>query len=260
MVNNRILNMMGEVIGIADVMFATTAANSNSPNQLNGSITLNLGVAESGEMQSQQAELWSVPGIISVPVLPTQATNNTDAAQVLYYNHPDQNIAFAMRDTRSQSIAGNINPGETCVYAPGGQARVLLKNDGTINMVTTSDNTPNGTNMQFSFGPAGWYVVMPWGKLSFDQAGFRVSNSSGASFNLMSTSDPTTGNAIMMSAGSCTINSGMIVLGTPVTTSVPLPVVYGVIPVAAPGIPILGEGVGTVVVNAAASTSVFVGI
>lgn len=252
MANNRLMNMTGEIIGIADILFADTAANSNTPNQANGSVTLNLGFAESGEGQSQQAELWNSPGIISVPALPTAANNNSDAAQGLYYNHSDQNIIFAVRDTRSQAIAKNINPGETCVYAPGSQASVLLKNDGTATLSTTDDNTATGNSLKVSVGPAGIQLITPWATLVLDQTGIHANTSSGAKLDMNGTADVTTGgNAVMISCGVFTANSSSINLGP--ITGVFLPAIVSDIVPAIVGVPILGAGVGTVVIAAAAS-------
>lgn len=263
MPNNQILNAIGEIIGIADILMAETAANSNSPNQLNGSVTLNLGVAESGEMQSSQAELWGAPGIISVPALPASTANNTDAAQALYFNRNSQNIVFAVRDTRTQLQAGNINPGETCVYSPVGQGRCLIKADGSVTLVTTDDNTPNGNNIAFTISKDGLFFKAPFGKMTFDATGFHVANSSGARIDLAGTAAPgplaaVVGNSVTITTGSFTVNSGSINLGP--TTGVNMPAVYGVVPVVAPGIPILGAGVGAVVVAAAASTHVFIAV
>lgn len=260
MANNELLNQIGEIINIADVLMAESAASSNSPNQLNGSITLTLGYAESGEILSQRAELWGTPGIISVPALPAQATNNIDSAQALFYNRNGQNVVFAVRDTRSQSNAGNINPGETCVFATVGQARAICKNDGSVTLMTTDNNAANGNNITLSISPTGFYFKSPFGKITFDATGFHVANNSGARIDLMGTSDPTTGSSVVITGGTTTISSSMIMLGTPINTALPLPVVYGVIPVTSPGIPITGSGVGEVVMAAAASTSVFVGI
>lgn len=262
MPNNEILNAIGQIIGVADVLFAETAANANSPNAVNGSVTVNLGYAESGELQSSQAEVWGVTGILSVPALPEKTANNTDAAQCLYYNRSGQNIAFAFRDTRSQAQAGNINPGETCIYSPIGAGRALFKVDGSVTLVTTSDNTAEGDNLTFTLSPTGVYFKAPFGKMTFDATGFHVANSTGARIDLMSAAAPgplaaLVGNSINITTSSFTVNSGSINLGP--QTGINLPAVYGVTPVVSPGIPILGAGVGAVVVAACASTHVFIG-
>lgn len=229
---------------------------------MNNSVEVQMGDVIAEEPENYTAQWIQHTGFCSLP--PT-AIANKSASEGMLLKRSDRDYVFASRDLLSQIIYGNLNPGEVTIYSAGadgtGQARVMLKGDGSISFYTTDDNTANGNALQLTLSPTtGLSFVSAFGSMTFDQAGFRVSTTSGASFNVMSTSDPTTGNAIMMSAGSCTINSGMITLGTPTNTAVPFGVVYGVLPVAAPGIPILGEGVGLVTMNAAASTSVFVGI
>jgi hypothetical protein len=232
--NNQILNMLGEIIGVSDIMFATTAANSNTPNQLNGSVTLNLGIAESGEMFSGQAELWSPSGILSVPMLPASANNNVDAAQALYFNVNDQKVVFATRDTRAQGQAGNINAGETVVYAPGSNASTLYKNDGSITHMTTSaaDSTQN---VYLKISPAGLQFVAPWGNITFDATGFHINTISGAAFDLGGVSLPgplatLAGNYATITASNTTISSPFINIGdgtNPPFISSALPITIG---------------------------------
>lgn len=250
MANNQLMNEIGEIIGIADILFAETAANSNSPNSLNGSITVNLGFAESGEMQSSQAEVWGTPGIISVPALPASVNNNTDAAQALYYNRNDQCIVFATRDTRTQFLAGNINPGETCVYSPVGQGRLLCKADNSVSLITTDDGTSTGNIISAGVSETGFKVVTPWGTLTLDNTGLNITLSSGASFNMGGTADLASGgSAATISAGNITLNGTCNLGQAPY-----LPAVASIIPLATPGVPILGSGVGEVVVAAIASS------
>lgn len=259
-INPRELITLADVIGTGG--YATPGNSTNS-------ILLNLGIASTGESYTQDAILFSPPGLLSIPVPPgtydssgnfTPSSTSATGTQAIAMVRDDQWIVLGTRDTRTQLQAGNLGPGETCLYALLGQARVSLKPDGSVTLMTTSDNTANGSNIQFNLTPSGLYFTAPFGSITFDQYGFRVTTSAGANFSMLASQNPTTGNTITMTAGSTTISSGMIILGNPVNTAVPFPVVYGVIPAAAPGIPILGEGVGEVVVNAAASTSVFVGI
>lgn len=260
MANNRIQNAIGEIIGIADILMAETAANANTPNQLKGSITVNLGSAESGEMQSAEAEVWGSPGIISVPALPDKTANNTDSAQCLYFSRNNQNIVFAVRDTRTMSRAGNITPGETCVYAPNGKGRVLLKKNDAVTLVTED---ADGGNITFTISPTGMYFKSPFGKMTFDATGFHVANATGARIDLSAIGAPgplasVIGSSCTIAASSVSINSGTINLGPSMGAF--LPAIYGVTPVVSPGIPVLGAGVGMVVVAACSSTHVNVGI
>ncbi len=217
----------------------------------------------SSEVYSNNNELWGPPGLLSLPAGLPQLPAPV-APQMIYLERGTQNIVVGHKDVRFQSIIGNLNPGETYLFGGGAtgtaQGSVAIKQDGTINLTTTDTNTASGNSIQMTLGPTGFFLIMPFGKMSFDVNGFRVALSSGATFNMLNSQDPTTGNSIMLTAGAVTLNSGLITLGNPVNTAVPLGVAYGILPPVAPGVPIFGEGVGLVTVAASVSTSVFVGI
>jgi hypothetical protein len=245
--------------------------NSNaSPGNSTGSITLNLGSAYTGESYTQNAMMFSSPGFISIPMGPgevsvtsanvTPANTSSAGAQALAWVNNDQWTVIATRDTRTQDRPGNTDPGDTVMFAQQGRASVVCKANGDVVMSTTTTGDATGSNIILSLTTAGLYFNAPFGKIAFDAAGFRLSTSSGASFSLIGTANPIAGNQCIISASTTTISSGLITLGNPINAAVPLPVVYGVLPVAVPGIPILGVGVGAVTVAAAASTTVFVGI
>ena len=256
-----------EILTIVDIIGTSSFSTpGNTPN----SISLNLGVAYTGESYTQDAMLFTPPGLMTMPVGPgtidsngnfTPSNASSTGAQAVAYVRNDQWIVLGTRDTRLQSNAGNIGAGETCLYGLFRfKPRVLLKSDSSINLITTTTGDATGQNIQLSVTPTGLYFNAPWGKIAFDAAGFRVSCASGAAFSLGGNSNPTASTQCFITAATTTISSGLITLGNPVNAAMPLPVVYGVIPAAVPGIPILGEGVGLITVNAAASTTVFVGI
>jgi hypothetical protein len=256
-----------DTITIADIMSVDTGS---APGSANGSIGYTLGSAASGEVYTVSAMQFNSPGMMSIPMTPgevniitdniTGGNTSTTGAQALCYVRNDQWTVLGTRDTRTQDRPGNAGPGDTVMYAQQGQAAVLCKYDGTISLMTTTTGDSTGTNVIFTVGPKGMFFASPFGSLAFDETGFRMSTSSGASFAMTGTSDPTSGNQITISSGSTTISSGIITLGNPVNAVLPLPILYGVLPAPVPGIPILGEGVGAVTVNACASTTVFCGI
>ncbi len=253
-----------DILTISDIIGIGT---NNTPGNTTNSITLQLGNATSGEVYTQDAMLFNSPGLMSLPVPPgtidingnfTPSTTSSSGAQAISFMRNDQYIVLGTRDTRLQSNPGNIGPGETCLYGLLGQAAVTCKADSSITLSTTSTGDATGTNIQLTVSPKGLYFVSPFGSLSFDAAGFRVSTINGASFNIMGTSDPTTGNAIMMSAGQVTVSSAMITLGNPETTALPLGVVYTAA-TPAPGIPAATPPT-VVALPMFVSTSVFVGL
>lgn len=201
MANNHLMNMMGEIIGVADVVGgdfpasppvslviplisgpgSTYTAPSSTPTGQNGASVLQLGNASSNEIYSKNTEFWSgCPGIISLPALPVSA-NATDACQVMYMNRNNQNIGFAYRDTRYTLNAGNLLPGETMIFAPGSSAKLKV---GLDNSITIGCDSDAGQRQYLQINPKGLYFNSPWGTISLDANGFNVTTASGASFTM----------------------------------------------------------------------------
>jgi hypothetical protein len=94
------------------------------------------------------AEMWGLPGIVSLPTLPVA---KDDAAQGVFLARGDRDIALALRDVRFLEKMGVLKPGEICIFASGedgnGQGSVFLKQDGSINLMTKENNDPSGTDM-----------------------------------------------------------------------------------------------------------------
>lgn len=249
-------------------MPAETVVIIPSVNILNASLDpqSNSVLCQIGDVQNEDPEDYQVQWVqqSGFASLPPNAIPNQTAGEGIMLKTSYNSFVFACRDYTSQANYGNLSAGEVSIYAAGptgtGQARVQCKADGSVSLITTSDNTASTPNVGLNITPTGFYVNYPFGKIALDAAGFRVTTSSGASMSLMTTSDPTTGNAFMVTCGNATISANIITLGNPVNTAVPFGVAYGVLPAPAPGIPILGAGVGLVTVAAASSTSVFVGI
>lgn len=107
-----------------------------------GTLTAQLGDATNSEVLSENAEIWSHFGFASRPS--NVEPNADNAPQVIAIARSDRDLVVAERDTRGQEIYGQLGPGETCLYAGGvlgtGQARVLLKADGAINLYTKAQN------------------------------------------------------------------------------------------------------------------------
>src|SRR5690349_265341 len=83
----------------------------------NGTITLQIGDAVSGEVDRDGAEYYGVAGLAARPANPANAT--TASAECISLKFGDRDLVVASRDIVSQSISGSLNPGETCLYAPG---------------------------------------------------------------------------------------------------------------------------------------------
>jgi hypothetical protein len=131
--------------------------------------------------ESNKAAWWQHTGFTSRPSAPTQGNSS---CQALVLKSGSRDIIFATRDTRGATIYGNLKEGETCVYASKGQARVLLKADGSVTRLTTSDNTAAGTTISDRLGPDGWRLTLPWGEISFTSDGISLSVDGAAALTL----------------------------------------------------------------------------
>ena len=111
-----------------------------------GTRTYQLGNVTNSEVTSDGAESWQHFGFASRPA--EAVPNGIDAPQTIAIARSDRDLSIAERDVRGQEIYGNLKAGETCLYATGkdslGQARILLKQDGGINLYTTKGNTSSG--------------------------------------------------------------------------------------------------------------------
>lgn len=136
------------IINIADCLSTTVDPTTFS-------ILAQVGNASSPEVYSDNNEIWSPPGLISIPAGITKIPTSV-APQLVYLERPDQNIVIGHKDTRLQDIIGTLQPGETCLFGGGAtgtaQGRILIKADGGINLYTTVGNAAgnNGLGMFLS--------------------------------------------------------------------------------------------------------------
>lgn len=117
-----------------------------------GTVICQMGDAKSGEVVDAAAVLFGQCGLISVPPAPTPGEAGAEAVVV---KTGDADLIIAARDARSSgTAAGLVTMGETALYPPGAPAAaVLLKNDASINLLTTHDGTKTGKNVNFSVHP-----------------------------------------------------------------------------------------------------------
>lgn len=97
---------------------------------------------------SDGAEWWQHVGFASRPPKPQAGKQ---AAQAVVLKTSDRDVAIGSVDQRGLALYGNLDHGESCLYAAGedgeAQARVLLKKDGSINLYTRKGNTSSGAGM-----------------------------------------------------------------------------------------------------------------
>lgn len=156
-----------------------------SVSEKTGRIVAQVGNVVGRTVTSVNAYLMQQVGLASRPSKP-QAGRASARGVVIQRGSYD--VVIATEDDRGLELLGNLKDGETALYAAGetgtAQGRVLIKQDGSINIYTTHDNTKDGSSVYLRIAPDGFSWVAPWGTIKFDAMGFSVVHSSGATINL----------------------------------------------------------------------------
>lgn len=205
----------------------------------NNSVEVQMGDVFSQDVESFTAQWVQHSGFCS---LPPNAVPGKTASEGMLLKGTNRDFVFASRDVASQANYGNLKPGESCIYAAGpdgtGQARVMAKADGTVNLYTTDTNKNDGNGVYFQVAPNGFYMMAPWGKFVFDATGLHITHSSGAAFHLGAISLPgplsSLGTFARLTAATTTIESSGVMLGA---GPVYMAAAYSLIPPASPGQP-----------------------
>jgi len=158
---------------IEDVLGASRASN--------GVPMLQIGDVRTGAVTDNAVVAWNPSGFIGYPRAPTAGS---DASQTILLKSAAGDQAFGFRDVKTAKLSGQMQMGETCVYAPGSQARIFLKNDGSITLYTTDDNTDGGKSVFLSVGPDGIRFGGPWGVVTLDAKALMAMHSSGSALHL----------------------------------------------------------------------------
>jgi hypothetical protein len=134
-------SLKGLVLAGFDIL-ATTVSTATKK------ITAQLGSVVGETSDSDEADWWQHVGFASRPAKPEAGKS---AAQAVIVRQGDRDAVIASQDLRGLELYGNLRDGETCIYAPGAdgaaQARVLLKADGSINLLTRNGNDANGASV-----------------------------------------------------------------------------------------------------------------
>lgn len=146
-----------------------------------GLITAQLGDVVEEQAESQAAKWVQHVGFASRPAIPTP---QNAAAQAYCITQSDYDICIASSDQRTSAMYGQLKDGETSLFASTGQARCMAKADGSISLMTTSDNTKDGAMVAIRVLPTAIQFIAPWGKLVFDATGLHVLTLAGARLDL----------------------------------------------------------------------------
>ena len=229
-----------------DVMSSVLDAATNA-------ITTVLGDSTSGSVDSKENEWMGCgPGFVSMAGPPS---SGAPSCQVLAIRQGDKNIVVAAKDFRACDRYANLQPGETCMFATVGQARVLLKKDGSVTLYTTDDNTSGGNPMFLTLSPKkGLLFVAPFARVELSPSRFHMKHGSsdGSVTNFRIDAGGLATPSILQGLGIgsyFTVKSGTITLQGLVNAGIgPIysPVPYGLAedPLTMPGTPIVPAGFG----------------
>lgn len=170
--------MIGKFIRVGVGILRTVLADT-------GAVIAQIGDAASNQVEADGAAWWQQIGLLSRPSKADAGKQSAEGVVVRLHGH---DAVIASRDLRGIDLAGNIREGETCLYGGGAdgtaQGRVMIKQNGSIVMFTTSDNTADGEAVYFRVSPTAFEFVAPWGVMKFDSSGFHVNHASGSRFDL----------------------------------------------------------------------------
>lgn len=117
-------------------------------------ILAQLGSSTSEVTEVDNAEVWAHVGFV---YRPPEAVAKGPAAEAISIRATSGDIIIATRDLRGLALAGELEPGEVCVYAPGrdgnGQGRMLMKADGSVHLYARKGNAPDGAGMTIQLDP-----------------------------------------------------------------------------------------------------------
>jgi hypothetical protein len=180
-----------------------------------GAITAQIGDVQNQRVEDNNCPVFQQWGFMSRPATadPASKSGSKVGAEAVALRSVDADIIVGGRDLRSTEIAGQLQPGETCVYAAGGQARLLMKANGSATIYTTADNTETGTSVAVSVAPTGIKIVGAWGAVTMDANGIQMCESGGA-FLLMHN------NKITLSASEISICGGSVGIGAAPTVPI----------------------------------------
>lgn len=177
-------------------------------------------VAQTGSVvgettDADQVEWWQHVGFHSRPA---KADAGRKAAQAVVIRRGDHDVAIASKDERGQELAGNLQDGETCVYAPGedgtGQARILLKANGSIAIFTAKDNAPGGAGVTISANADGSiYLASDLGGVAITADKLTVLSAAGSGVEFSASGATLIGNAININGGSVNLGAGLNLAG-----------------------------------------------
>lgn len=199
---------------LAGLFFIGKDVLTTTVNKVTRKISAQIGSVRGEVAESDNVEWWQHVGFASRPSKPTKGRA---AAQALGINRGDYDIAFASQDVRSLAIYGELDHGETCLYAAGedgdAQARILLKKDGSIGLYSLQGNVAGGASVTVQVLPSGAInLAGPFGGISIADGKTTILSGAGAGVQLDA-------NGVTL-VGQTVVANGSVVLGDATATGV----------------------------------------
>ncbi len=185
---------MGARAKVGELFHIGAAILSDTVDAVTNAITAQLGSVTEEYVFSDSAEVYQDVGFVSRI---SNATKGKNAAECIAIKG-DRDIVIARRDIRGSEIYGNLKEGETCIYAGGAdglsQGRVIIKDNGSITLMTTENNLPadqGGQPVALRISPEGGLeFTSQWGTMVFDRTGFHVKTAAGPRIDMGGLSIP----------------------------------------------------------------------
>ena len=113
------------------------------------------------------------------------------------------------QDTRR----ARLTKGEAVLSPKSGAARVVVRTDGTISLLTSDDNTATGNAVVFTVSSTKLAFTAPWGSFVFDATGFHLKTAAGPRIDMGGMNIPGIPSAISGPlTGYFTVTSPMVTL------------------------------------------------
>lgn len=127
-------------------------------------ILAQIGDVVTSKVSSDNAEWWQHVGFASRPRKPDAGSS---AAQVVVVTKGDHDAVIASRDSRVASIYGQLDHGETAVFASIGGAIAIFKKDGSIEITGGTVKIGDSSAEALAMGAA---LEALWNMLSANKA------------------------------------------------------------------------------------------
>lgn len=146
-------------------------------------IRLQLGDAQSGQVDADSAEQWCPgPGFVSLPAAPTQGKSG---CQIIAIAGVDKHKVIGMRDVRANSIYGNAKSGDAMMFETGSLLTQLIIK-GANGIAQLRSKGASGKDVVIQVSPVDDSIVLQskWGRISIDASGITLCSAGGAALVL----------------------------------------------------------------------------